>query len=339
MKVLFVNPFFFKDSALERRFKTFYFPLGLLYLAGAAREAGQRVDVFDGTFVSDQSVFEEVLASAAPDVVCISSWITVQPAALRLSATASEHGAQVVVGGPGPTADPEPYLGDPSVSAVVLGEGERTLLELLDAWETDRPLDEVDGVAWRSPSGILETNPPRALIHNLDSIPFPARDLIDVERYLAMWKAEHGYSSLTVQASRGCPDEDCPFCTTAVMGPNLRLRSHVNIVEEMLNLQETYPVERFRFVDDLNRLPREWLVALGEAMIAAGVSVEYEGLNTLTHEGLPMLAQTRDICSERNAWIPTQADHGHAPPTLDSDLVRRRWEEAILLEGEHLEDP
>jgi anaerobic magnesium-protoporphyrin IX monomethyl ester cyclase len=339
MKVLFVNPFFFKDSALERRFKTFYFPLGLLYLASAGREAGHRVDVFDGTFVSDESVFEESLSASAPEVVCISSWITVQPAALRLAALASEHGARVVVGGPGPTADPEPYLGAPSVSAVVIGEGERTLVELLEAWETDRPLEEVDGLAWLAASGKLETSPPRTLIHDLDSIPLPARDLIDVERYLAMWKAEHGYSSLTVHASRGCPDENCPFCTTAVMGPNLRLRSHAHIVEEMLHLEKAYPVERFRFVDDLNRLPKEWLVALGEAMIAAGVSVEYEGLNTLTHEGLPMLAQTRDICHERNAWIPTQASHGHAPPTLDRNLVRRRWEDAILLEGERLEDP
>jgi hypothetical protein len=163
--------------------------------------------------------------------------------------------------------------------------------------------------------------------------------LIDVERYLDEWESVHGYRSLTMAMSRGCPDEQCPYCADSVMGPNLRVRSIEHIIGEMLHLQATYSLQRFRLVDDLNRFNPEWLRQLGEAMMAAGVAIEYEGLNTVTHEGLPMLAQTRDICHERNAWIPTQGRHGHAPPTRDTKLLRRRWERALLLEGEHLEDP
>jgi hypothetical protein len=74
-------------------------------------------------------------------------------------------------------------------------------------------------------------------------------------------------------------------------------------------------------------------------MIEAGVTIPYEGLNTVVHEGLPRLVQTRDICHERNAWIPTKGKHGHAPPTDDLQLLRRRWEQAVLLDNEHLEDP
>ena len=154
-----------------------------------------------------------------------------------------------------------------------------------------------------------------------------------------MWEAAHGYRSLTLSITRGCPDQECPYCAESLVGAGLRIRSVGNIVAEMLQLQERYELDRFRLVDDLNRLDADWLVELGEAMIAAGVTIPYEGLNTVVHEGLPMLAQTRDICHERNAWIPTKGKHGHAPPTDDLQLLRRRWEQAVLLDNEHLEDP
>lgn len=339
MKALFVNPFLFTNSALERRFKTFYFPLGLLYLAAAAREAGHDVAVFDGTFARGEGAFIHALNTFAPEVVCIGSWITVQPAALRLAQMAAGQGVPVIVGGPGPTASPAAYLEHPAVDVVVIGEGERTLVDLLAALNAARALDDVEGLALRDGSGGVIESGKRAIVHDLDSLPLPARDLIAVEQYLDMWEGEHGYRSLTISMTRGCPDDACPFCASSVMGEKLRQRSIDKIVREMRHLQDTYSVERFRMVDDLNRLKRDWLEALGNAMVAAGVTIPYEGLNTVTHEDLPMLAQTRDICHERNAWIPAQGQHGHAPPTENIDLVRRRWEEALLLEGERLEEP
>ena len=340
MKVLFVNPFFFAHSALERQFRTFYFPLGLLYLAAVAREAGHDVAVFDGTFIPSEEAFADALDAHQPAVVCIAGWVTVQPAALRLASTAGSRGVRVIVGGPGPTASPAAYLEHQTIDAAVMGEGERTLVDLLAATAAGNDLRGVAGLALLSDDGSIIRTPRCEPIRDLDSLPLPARDLIDVGQYLAMWEAEHGYRSLTLALTRGCPDESCPFCADSLIGAHhLRRRSVEDVVEEMRHLQGTYDVERFRLVDDLNRLERDWLAALGEAMIDAGVIVPYEGLNTVTHEDLPMLAQTRDICHERNAWIPTQGRHGHAPPTDDVNLLRRRWEDALLLDGEHLEDP
>ncbi len=339
MRILFANPFFFKDSALERRFRTFYFPLGLLYLAAAAREAAHDVAVFDGTFTTDEEEFADALQHHAPDVVCISSWTTVQPAALRLARMAGEGGLPVVMGGPGPTERPAEYLDDPAVGVVVLGEGERTLVDLLEAMTAGRPLTGVEGLALgREQGGVLKTAA-REKIHGLDALPMPARDLIDVEKYLEMWQHEQGYRSLNISMTRGCPDDDCPFCAESVMGLKLRKRGIEDVVEEMRHLQETYTLDRFRLVDDLNRLRWEWLRDLGRAMMDAGVTIPYEGLNTITHQNLPMLAQTRDICHERNEWIPTQGKHGHAPATGNLALLRRRWQEGRLLQGERLEDP
>ncbi len=339
MNVCFVNPFFFAKSALERRFKTFYFPLGLLYLAAAVRQADFEVSLFDGTFKQGEKDFEAELEKLNPDVVCIASWITVQPAALRLAEIAAGYGVPVVMGGPGPSSDPGSYLASSAVDALVLGEGDRTLIKFLNALKDDRRLIKLKGLALRDENGGILKTAKRELIHNLDDLPFPARDLIDVETYLETWEKSHGYRSLTLSLSRGCPDLDCPYCADAVMGAGLRIRSVGNVVAEMLHLQAEYAIDRFRFVDDLNRLDPEWLRELGEAMAEAGVDIPYEGLNTIVHEGLPMLAQTRDICHERNAWIPTQGKHGHAPPTEDVQLLRRRWEQAMLFVDERLEDP
>jgi radical SAM superfamily enzyme YgiQ (UPF0313 family) len=252
---------------------------------------------------------------------------------------AAARDVPVILSGPGPTASPAAYLDHPAVGVVVMGEGERTLVELLAALDSARPLVDVDGLALGDGAGGVIESGKRAIIHDLDSLPMPARDLIAVEQYLDMWEDEHGYRSLTISMTRGCPDDDCPFCASKVTGEKLRRRSIDNIVCEMQYLQDTYTIERFRLVDDVNRLEREWLYSLGKAMIAAGVTIPYEGLNTVTHEGLPMLAQTHDICHERNAWIPTQGKHGHAPPTENLVLVRRRWEQGLLLKGEQLEDP
>ncbi|MGD2058739.1 MAG: cobalamin-dependent protein [Anaerolineales bacterium] len=339
MKVLLVNPFFFSKSALERKFKTFYFPLGLLYLAASAREAGFDVSLFDGTFKPGVSDFAAALERIQPDVVCLASWITVQPTALRLAEMAAGYDIPVVMGGPGPSSNPQDYLDHPAVDALVVGEGERTLIELLEALKFDRRLTSIKGLALREDNGDLLITPERELIHDLDELPFPARDLIKIEDYLDMWEAAHGYRSLTLSMTRGCPDPECPFCAESVVGVGLRIRSIENIVSEMLQLQEQYAIDRFRLVDDLNRLEPEWLSELGKAMLEAGVKIPYEGLNTIVHEGLPMLAQTRDICHERNSWIPTKGKHGHAPPTDDMLVLRRRWEQAVLLENERLEDP
>jgi anaerobic magnesium-protoporphyrin IX monomethyl ester cyclase len=337
-RVLIASPFFLRESALERRFRTFSFPLGLLYLAGAARAAGHEVAVFDGTFAAGDDAFSAALRQHDPGVVCIGSWITVRGTALRLAGLVRAEGRIVVAGGPGPTADPDIYINHPAVEVVVRGEGERTLVDLLAALESGADFASVAGIVYRE-GGMPVRTAERAAITDLDTLPRPARDLIDVDRHLGMWQAAHGYRSLTLALTRGCPDPNCPFCARGPMGSHLRRRSAADAAAEMREIEAAYDIDRFRLVDDLNRLERDMLVALGEAMIAAGVTTPYEGLNPVTHEDLPMLAEVKDICAERNAWLPTKGKHGHAPPVDDEALLRRRWELGILLENEHLEDP
>lgn len=314
-----------------------YPPLGLLYLAAVARGAGHTVAVFDGTFAAGDEAFAQALGQHKPDVVCIASLVTLRPATLRSAGMAREHGATVIVGGADPTAEPEAYLETPSVDVAVLGEGERTLVELLTALAAGSDLAHVRGLAYRHQDDIVRT-PEQEPVLDLDDLPWPARDLIDMAPYFALWREAHGYTSVTLSVSRGCP-YGCEYCTDAVMGPHLRLRSPVDVAAEMRHIEQQCAPDRFRLVDELEGLGRDWLVSLGEAMLDAGVTTPYEGLKPLQLGDLPMLAEGKDVCADRNAWIPTAGPHPHAPPALDPAALERRWTEAVLLQDEHLEDP
>ena len=133
--ILLVNPLFLNQDPVERRLVTPYFPLGLLYLAAVARDAGYEVAVFDAMFETSDDAFRAALAQHQPRLVGIAALATVRAAALRLAGIAKETGAIVVLGGADPTGRPEVYLQgnghDRVVDVVVAGEGEQTFLDLL----------------------------------------------------------------------------------------------------------------------------------------------------------------------------------------------------------------
>ena len=337
MRLLFAHAFFLNQSALEQRWLTPYPPLGLLYLAAAARRAGHAVSFFDGTFAETESDFDSALARHRPDAVCFGTLITIRPAVLRLAAKARAADCRTVAGGPDATAHPEAYL--PAVGAVVIGEGEHALLD----WLADRKaaglahLDSYGDPSTGSGQAVTRT-PPREPISDLDSLPRPARDLVDVDRYFSVWRKAHGYTSLTVAASRGCPF-GCEHCAGGAVGPHWRVRSPGNVAAEMRELESRYHPDRFRLVDDLDGLGREGLMALAKAMTTAGVTTPYEGLRLHVKLGdLPLLARQKELCADRNAWIPKAENHPHAPPALAESELQMRWAEARLPEGAVLAD-
>jgi anaerobic magnesium-protoporphyrin IX monomethyl ester cyclase len=203
--LLLVNPLFLEQDPVERQLMTPYFPLGLLYLAATARQAGYTVSLFDAMFQASDEAFVAALEREQPRIVGISILATVRAAALRLAEVAHRCGAQVVVGGADPTGRPESYLepqsnGDSPVDIVVVGEGEQTLLELLPALlsgERREPsLAQIQGLVYRRANGEVVCTPARKHCADLDSLPLPARDLLDIEAYRRAWRGHHGLFSL-----------------------------------------------------------------------------------------------------------------------------------------------
>lgn len=291
-KILLVHPLFLSLNPEEQALQSPYFPLGLLYLAGYVRDQGHEVAVFDGTFQDDVSAFSAHLAAEKPDLVGISAVLPLRDMALTLAEDAKSAGALTILGGPDPTKDPAYYLQFPQVYMVVHHEGEQTLdalLRLIDAGPlTPELLAREPGIAFRDAAGAPVVNQPRPPVENLDELPLPARDLIDMDRYLDTWRAENGYSSLTISTSRGCP-YGCDWCRDSVHGQAFRQRSPESVAAEMKQLKETYEIDRLRVVDDVDGIEREWVEGWAEAAAAADAAIPFEALYDLERQDLPML--------------------------------------------------
>lgn len=284
--ILLVNPLLLTQDPIEERLMTPYFPLGLLYLAATLRQAGYKVALWDGMFRKSTQEFVSALKEHRPRVVGISALSTVRAAALELARLAHDHGAIVLMGGADPTARPKSYLeyqvnGEHLVDIVVVGEGEETILELMPVFlgrATAPPLDQILGLAYRDDAGRPVHTSPRPLHKAIDEIPWPARDMLDMEAYRRAWHAKHGFFSLSVIASRGCPYE-CAWCQKGVFGRSFRPRAPERVAEEMRHIKERYHPDQVRIVDDVLGIDRRWVKRWRDAMLAQDAVIPFECLS------------------------------------------------------------
>ncbi len=290
-KILFCHPMFLSKNPDEQTASSPYFPLGLLYLAGYVREQGHQVTIFDATFAQDESDFAAALRQEAPDVVGISALLPTRETALALAQMAKASGAVVIVGGPDPTKSPAAYMAHSQVDVVVHHEGEQTITALLDLVDNGRltavSLRHELGTAFRDGNEII-INQPRPPIQNLDTLPLPARDLIDMERYLTTWQEMNGYASLTIATARGCP-YGCDWCRDAVHGNDFRQRSPESVAAEVKLLKETYQIDRLRVIDDVDGFSQEWLEDWAATAVSLDAVIPFEALNVLERQDIPML--------------------------------------------------
>jgi anaerobic magnesium-protoporphyrin IX monomethyl ester cyclase len=285
--ILFVNPLFLHQDPVESQLMTPYFPLGILYVAAAARDAGHSVAVFDAMFAESDADFLRALEQHQPKVVGLGVLATVRKAALRLALLAKQRGAMVVVGGADPTARPQVYLEHHEqelhpVDVVTLGEAEGTigplLKVLLAEGSRSSALARIDGIAYRDETGQIVRSSSRPLIRDVDAIPLPARDLIDLEAYRRAWQARHGVFTMSLIASRGCP-YDCAWCQKTVFGRSFRPRAPGNVADEMRLIKETYRPDRLRIVDDVMGIDRKWVRHWHDAVLQKDAAIPFECLS------------------------------------------------------------
>lgn len=288
--ILLVNPVFLSQNDAERELMNPYFPLGLLYLAAFIRERGFSVEIFDGTFQEDVQTFDGALATHQPKIVGITAVKPNREMALTLAAKAKTQDAVVIIGGPDATYTPATYLEGGSVDYVVHHEGELTIIELLQYTLASEEARHLDGIAYADNSGNLVVNPRRSYILNLDGLPLPARDMVDMDNYLDVWRQHNGYASMTISVARGCP-YGCEWCqdTSAVHGSEYRLRSPESVVTEVKQLMEFYKIDRLRLVDDVDGIDRHWLDKWAQAAEDEGAVIPFEALNDLARQDIPML--------------------------------------------------
>jgi anaerobic magnesium-protoporphyrin IX monomethyl ester cyclase len=264
-----------------------YPPLGTLYAASYLRERGHDVALFDAMLAESEEEWDAALARTRPRVavlyednfnylskMCLSR---MREAAFRMIRFARERGCTVVVAGSDPTDHADLYLGR-GAHFVLRGEGEETLGELLDHLDgrSDVPLAAIRGLSHVS-DGKVRHAPARPDLRDLDALPFPAWDLVDVGRYRAIWLGRHGYFSMNVATSRGCPFH-CNWCAKPIWGQRYNVRSPESVVRELAWLRETYRPDHLWFVDDIFGLKPGWVQRFADLVEREGVRIPSKSL-------------------------------------------------------------
>jgi anaerobic magnesium-protoporphyrin IX monomethyl ester cyclase len=274
--VLLVDPYCAREDPMERKFVELYPSLSLLTLGGYLRERGVRVEIVDLTFARDERPVRASLRNLNPQVVGVHTKTLTVARSLGLVEQIHAAGALAVAGGPDSASRPALYL-DGGFDAVALGEGELTLTEVAQRAAGRVPLRGTPGLVTRRSDGTPEVGPHRPFLANLDDLPLPAWDLIDMERYLREWQSRTGERRAALVTSRGCPF-DCSWCSKPTFGRTYRLQSADRVLRELEALQQTYRVDYVRFCDDVFGVQRRWMTRLLEGMIDRVPGMHFECL-------------------------------------------------------------
>jgi radical SAM superfamily enzyme YgiQ (UPF0313 family) len=286
MKIALVSPFWGKMVNA-------YPPLGIAYIAAILEKNGHDVKLFDFSLHPDISIEEKIfnLLNFCPDLIGITSLTNTYYNSLEISKMIkSKSEIPIVMGGPHPTIFPTETLKNPYVDFVVSGEGENTIVELVNALESDKSLKDIKGLYYKI-DGKIVANPPRPYIENLDELPFPARHLLELREYPLRF--ERGEMMTTLITSRGCPYE-CIYCFKELFGRRYRRRSAENIVDELKHIFSTYKIKVFYFVDDLFTFDRERVLRLCKLIIEEGLDIKWQCLarvDTVTPQLLNEMAR------------------------------------------------
>lgn len=255
------------------------YPVGLLYVATALREAfGERLQLKVGSYhdrPGNWPQLERDLLEWRPDVLGLRSLTMGRPALHRIATFAREGcGIRIiVVGGPHATTCPEDVLANPAVDCAVIGEGERTAVELLGRILAGRPFGDVPGIAVRNGDGIRRT-PPRPPVEPLDELPIPDHSLVDLPRAhegFVDFSFRHGVPHANLFTSRGCP-YGCLYCHS-IFGKRFRAHSPERTFEELRRIHDEYGIRHFQILDDIFNIDRDRALRFLELVISSRLSV------------------------------------------------------------------
>jgi radical SAM superfamily enzyme YgiQ (UPF0313 family) len=266
-KLLFSHSYFMRFDPKQWATGQPYPPLATIGAAALLRENGFKVALFDTMFEETPEALGALLQTQPPDFFVVYddgfNYLTkmcltnMRDAAFRMIRMAKQHGAVVIVSSSDSTDHYPAYL-EKGADFVLLGEGEETLLELVTAIRSGSELFEsIPGLAWKR-QGLPVQTASRKVMKDLDRLPLPAWDLIDIARYRQVWMEHHGYFSLNISTTRGCPFK-CNWCAKPIYGNRYNARSPEHVVRELKLLKERYHFDHIWMCDDIFGLRPGWV--------------------------------------------------------------------------------
>jgi anaerobic magnesium-protoporphyrin IX monomethyl ester cyclase len=291
--ILLGHAYFLKYDVIERRVMKPYPPLGILYLSAFLKREGFSVDIFDATF-RDFGDFEATVKRVRPQIVGLYANIITRDNVLRLAQIAKANGVEfVLAGGPDASEWCDQYFAN-GVDIIGINEGELTLQELIPWLQQKgmKDIEQVRGIMFLK-DGRVHRTPPRPAITDLDSLPWPDRDVLNMEEYFRAWKSHHGESSVSLITARGCPFH-CAWCSSEVFGHTHRQRSPKDVVDEMLMLKQRYNPDIMWISDDVLTINKKWTHEFVREVKARNAQHPYECLSRVDLVDYDILKGLRD---------------------------------------------
>ena len=282
-KVLLVNSYFYQLDSKQWRFKQPYPPLGTLLASAVVREAGFETYFHDVSLKSSPEEIESVLQTVNPDYFIIYedgfNYLTkmcltvMREAAFRMATLAKQKGCICIASSSDATDHYDLYF-QQDVDYVIRGEGEETLKELLQSLSQKKEISHIAGLAFVS-DGKSAISAPRPVLRDLDRLPLPAWDLIDLSSYEDLWRKHHGYFSLNLATTRGCPYK-CNWCAKPIYGNRYNSRSPEHVLREIEFLMAACKPDHFWMCDDIFGLKPNWIAQFKNLVQERKQSFQYK---------------------------------------------------------------
>lgn len=298
MKIVLTHGYFLSEDPKELQIMRPYPPLGILCIAAYLEQKGIKADVYDSTF-SSLDKLKSYFLDELPDIVGVYTNLMTKLNVLKIVSFVKSEPAlghtKIILGGPEVRNHAKNFL-KYGADAIVFGEGEETMLELIEIYSTQSnpDLTNIAGTAYRDKGGDVVINPERTLIKDINQLPFPDRSKINVQEYLDTWKKKHGISVLNVSTMRGCP-YSCKWCSRAVYGSSYRRRDPRLVVDEIQYLQKNFSFDMIWFVDDVFTINHRWLREFVDVINSRKVTIRYEIItraDRLNEETVQLLQQS-----------------------------------------------
>jgi len=339
VKVLITHSYFLRFDPKQWATGRPYAPLGTLYATSFLKQHGYEVYFFDAMFSKGPEEIIPVIEKVKPDIFVVYddgfNYLTkmclenMRDAAFVMIQSAKRLGCKVIVSSSDSTDRFEMYL-NKGADFILLGEAELSLLELSNALATGATdYFSLEGIAFRQHDAIVKTKH-RNVIKDLDALPFPAWDMINMDPYRDMWLSHAGYFSMNMGTTRGCPFK-CNWCAKPIYGNRYNSRSPKNVIAELKWLKKKFAFDHIWFCDDIFGLKPGWVHEFADLTGAEGLQFKFkmQGRVDLLLQENNILDLARAGCD--NIWMGAESGSQRILDAMDKGTTVQQIHEATRL--------